>query len=72
MGEELIFVICEWSFEGIGANEACRSAMTAFYRTAAKRLQEDIVDVPPLASTSDENDWEENVVRCYAPDGTVW
>ena len=31
---------------------------------------EDITDVPPPASTSDET--EEDVVRCYAPDGTVW
>lgn len=34
--------------------------------------EEDIIDVPPPASTSDENDTEEDVVRCYAPDGTVW
>jgi hypothetical protein len=32
--------------------------------------EEDIIDVPPL---SVENDMEEeDVVRCYAPDGTVW
>jgi hypothetical protein len=34
--------------------------------------EEDIISVRPPAPASDENDTEEGVVRCYAPDGTVW